>query len=256
MEQEHAAGRHPRSARLVLLQRLQKDTACLATMRGGIRTPDDLFAGTDRHCTTCESRAVVEALCLGELRHATNSWTERQADHEKTMSNLEHTLEQVRAENSEHQCDQADLNHFTLSEEVLPVSPSLSRLLDRSRDVRIACRGPKLRDSRLRQKSLRFVLMVERHEELGRKLRTELDRYSAWLELRAQNLQRNYERYCEIMVERCESPLVLYEDAEYLVRAKEKFSEASADREKAAIEAKESVYAGSRPDLLRALYCA
>ncbi|OCT52724.1 hypothetical protein CLCR_10676 [Cladophialophora carrionii] len=240
--------------RLQIVREVQEEAACLAAKTTGLSA---LWLGDqDRHCSACESRVYREARFSEEVDHITRMWVQEQSRHLKTSNNLEHLHALLEAPNAAYRYV-SGLAEQDTTLGLLSLPEQFHREYElRQRSRKLQTEGERLdfRRARLRQKARQLIISIRKYEDFGRRLRTEMDRYSDWLELRAHTLQRNYERYCEIMAERSQPPLVLYESVEDLARAKEDFLVAASEREQAAREGKESAYLDGRPDMLEDLY--
>ncbi|EXJ72784.1 uncharacterized protein A1O5_03931 [Cladophialophora psammophila CBS 110553] len=242
--------------RLDILHNLQEQAACLATRLGGLSGV--LLEGLDQLCRACGSRVRREALYTEEINSIMSMWADEQSRHEKTRSDLEHCQALLKATDAAYRY----LCIAGVAEE--GVQHSFSTLPDQvlwthqfektSEELHAEGQNLDLRRSRLRQRARHFILSIRKYEEFARKLRAEMDRYSEWLDSRAQLLQRNYERYCEIMAENCQPPLLLYQGGEELAHLKDAFSAATAEREEAARRGKETSYFDGRPDMLEDMF--
>lgn len=214
--------------------------------------PEILLKELQQQCRHCGSRARREAHYAEEIDQVTCMWAEEHARHEKTKKDLDRyhaILHTTHATNrSPSRCD------ANSERPCIHHNPSTNELQRETCELLAARHMVDLRRSRLRQRARDFVLSVRKYEDFGRKYRTEMDRYSTWLDLRAQTLQRNYERYCEIMAENGLPPLLMYTGNDDLVRSKEEFLLAASEREEAAWNGTQTAYLEGRPNMLEGAY--
>ena len=82
------------------------------------------------------------------------------------------------------------------------------------------------------RRELRPMLAANRHHSrLATALHRELRYFAEWLDLKRDNLQASYRRYCEIMRENGAEPEILYPGAASLNEARERFLIAAGWRE-------------------------